>query len=57
MFGGKYDPVKLRFPDSLLAKLPASPLHQAPASDARDWTAIRAWASDLAVRLLLPLAR
>ena len=51
MFGGKYDPAKLRFPDSLLAKLPASPLHDAPASDVRDWTAIRTWASNLAVQL------
>lgn len=50
MFGGKYDPAKLRFPDSLIAILPASPLHHAPASDARDWPAIRAWASGLAVR-------
>ena len=50
VFGGKYDPAKLRFPDSLLAKLPASPLYNAPASDARDWTAICAWAKDLAAR-------
>ena len=51
LFGGKYDPAKLRFPDSLAAKLPASPLYNQPASDARDWAAIRAWASDLVVRL------
>jgi menaquinone-dependent protoporphyrinogen oxidase len=51
LFGGKYDPAKLRFPDSLLASLPASPLHQMPASDLRDWTAIRAWASSLAAKL------
>jgi menaquinone-dependent protoporphyrinogen oxidase len=51
VFGGKYDPAKLRFPDSLLAKLPASPLYNAPASDARDWTAIRAWAKELAAKL------
>lgn len=51
MFGGKYDPAALRFPDSLLATLPASPLHNAPASDARDWQAIRAWARELAGRL------
>jgi len=50
MFAGSYDPAKLRFPDSLLAGLPASPLHGAPASDARNWAAIRAWASDLAVK-------
>ncbi|MCK4472074.1 MAG: flavodoxin, partial [Anaerolineae bacterium] len=51
LFGGKYDPAKLRFPDNLIASLPASPLHQAPASDVRDWTAIRAWAGDLAAQL------
>ena len=51
MFGGKYDPAKLRFPDSLIANLPASPLYQMPASDVRDWTAIRAWASQLAVNI------
>jgi menaquinone-dependent protoporphyrinogen oxidase len=51
LFGGKYDPAKLRFPDSLLAALPASPFHQMPASDVRDWTAIRAWAGDLVAKL------
>jgi menaquinone-dependent protoporphyrinogen oxidase len=40
MFGGKYDPAKLRFPINLLAG-------KVPASDLRDWTAIRAWAADL----------
>jgi menaquinone-dependent protoporphyrinogen oxidase len=53
MFVGKYDPAKLRFPDNLIAWLPASPLHQMPASDLRDWTAIRAWASNLAAELQL----
>ena len=43
MFGGKYDPTKLRFPINLLAG-------KEPASDLRDWTAIRAWASDLAAK-------
>ena len=51
MFGGKYDPAKLRLPDKLLAALPASPTHNLPASDARDWAAIRAWASNLAAKL------
>jgi menaquinone-dependent protoporphyrinogen oxidase len=51
LFGGKYDPAKLRFPDSLLARVPASPLHQMPASDMRDWTAIHTWASNLAAKL------
>jgi menaquinone-dependent protoporphyrinogen oxidase len=43
LFGGKYDPARLRFPDSLFASLPAS--------DVRDWTAIRAWAGGLAAKL------
>jgi menaquinone-dependent protoporphyrinogen oxidase len=42
IFGGKFDPEHLRFPMNLI---PA--LKRMPASDARDWTAIRAWASDL----------
>lgn len=37
MFGGKYDPTKLRFPLSLMAG-------EVPASDIRDWAAIRSWA-------------
>lgn len=40
MFGGKYDPQKLRFPINVLAG-------DAPATDIRDWDAIRAWAADL----------
>ena len=51
LFGGKFDPAKLRFPDSLITGLPASPLHEMPASDVRDWTAIRAWAGSLAAKL------
>ncbi len=51
VFAGKFDPAKLRFPDSLFTMLPASPLHGIPAKDARDWAAIRNWAKDLAVRL------
>lgn len=51
LFGGRYDPAKLRFPDSVLAKLPASPLYQAPAVDARDWDAIRGWAADLVTKI------
>jgi menaquinone-dependent protoporphyrinogen oxidase len=51
LFGGKYDPARLRFPDSLLAALPASPLHNQPASDARDWNAINAWAESLVEQL------
>jgi menaquinone-dependent protoporphyrinogen oxidase len=51
LFGGKYDPDKLRFPDNLAAILPASPLYQAPASDVRDWDAIRDWVNDLTTKL------
>ncbi len=51
VFGGKYDPSKLRFPDTLIASLPASPLHGQPASDVRDWAAIEAWAKGLPTRL------
>lgn len=51
MFGGKYDPVTLRFPDNLLANLPVSPLHNQPASDARNWTAIHTWANTLIAAL------
>lgn len=44
LFGGVFDPAKLRFPINVLAG-------QAPASDARDWTAIRDWAHTLATQL------
>lgn len=40
IFGGVVDPAKLRFPFSRM-----------PASDARDWDAIRAWARGLAAEL------
>ena len=40
MFGGKFDPALLRFPINLMAG-------KEPATDIRDWAAIRAWASDL----------
>ncbi|MBN2085568.1 MAG: hypothetical protein JW748_10130 [Anaerolineales bacterium] len=53
LFGGKYDPAKLRIPDNLLAALPASPLHGMRASDARDWQAIRSWTQKMAKQLLL----
>jgi menaquinone-dependent protoporphyrinogen oxidase len=48
IFGGKYDPANLGFPLNLL---PA--LRQMPASDLRDWAAIRAWATDLVSKLRL----
>jgi len=56
VFGGKY-PAKLRFPESLIASLPASPLHGMPASDVRDWTAIHAWANSLVQKLQPVMSR
>jgi len=44
LFGGKYAPEKLRFPLKMFAG-------SAPATDIRDWAAIRAWAGDLAAHL------
>jgi len=43
MFGGKYSPEELRFPINKLAG-------NVPASDLRDWTAIRTWAESLVVK-------
>ena len=54
VFGGKY-PAKLRLPESLIAGLPASPLHGKPASDVRDWAAIRSWASGIATKFQVAL--
>ena len=51
IFGGKFDPQKLTFPYNLV---PA--LKNMPASDVRDWAAIRAWASDLAAQFQPALA-
>jgi len=45
--GGKFDPSKLRFPYNLIPVL-----KKMPASDLRDWVAIRTWASSLAAQLL-----
>lgn len=42
IFGGKMEPAKFRFPYNLI---PA--MNKMPASDIRDWTAIRTWASNL----------
>jgi menaquinone-dependent protoporphyrinogen oxidase len=47
LFGGKFDPATLRFPINLFAG-------SEPASDLRDWAAIRAWASNLAAKLESP---
>ena len=44
ILGGKFDPKKLSFPLNVFAG-------KEPASDARDWEAIRAWARDLAAKL------
>jgi menaquinone-dependent protoporphyrinogen oxidase len=52
MFGGKYDPEKLRFLDKLLTKPPASPLHNLAANDARNWDEIKVWAENLSSELL-----
>jgi hypothetical protein len=40
IFGGVVDPAKLPFP-----------LNRMPASDARDWAAIEAWAEEVAARI------
>jgi menaquinone-dependent protoporphyrinogen oxidase len=47
LFGGKFDPDAFRGPVKWFAGAE-------PASDARDWDAIRAWASDLAAKLETP---
>ncbi len=52
IIGGRFDPKKLRFPYNLI---PA--MRQMPASDLRDWPAIRAWASNLAAELRLGTRR
>jgi menaquinone-dependent protoporphyrinogen oxidase len=44
LFGGEFDPDKFRGPIKWFAGAE-------PASDARDWDAIRAWAGDLAAKL------
>jgi menaquinone-dependent protoporphyrinogen oxidase len=44
VFGGVIDPAKLRFP-----------FNRMPASDARDWTAIAAWADDVASLVAVPV--
>jgi menaquinone-dependent protoporphyrinogen oxidase len=46
VFGGKFDPTKLRPPWSLLPALKGL-----PASDIRDWAAIRGWAGSLGAAL------
>lgn len=46
VFAGKFDPAALRFPYSLIG-----PLKKMPASDERNWEAIRAWAGEFASTL------
>lgn len=50
VMGGVFDPAKLRFPFNL-----APILRQTPASDIRDWVAIRAWARNLTTQFQLAL--
>jgi menaquinone-dependent protoporphyrinogen oxidase len=52
IFGGKFDPQKLTFPHNLVPVLKTM-----PASDVRDWAAIRAWASDLTTQFQPALAK
>jgi len=52
IFGGKFNPGHLHFPYNLV---PA--LRRLPASDIRDWKAIRAWADDLAEKFQTALLR
>lgn len=48
--GGKWDPAKLRFPFNWTLK-------KVPASDARDWSAMGAWAREIAACLQPALTR
>ena len=57
VFAGRYNPARFNLPDRLITSLPASPLHGMPASDVRDWPAIRAWADNLAAKLQPALSR
>ncbi len=43
IIGGRFDPQRLRFPYNLIPAMKSQ-----PASDLRDWEAIRAWAAGLA---------
>jgi menaquinone-dependent protoporphyrinogen oxidase len=47
IMGGRFEPAKFRFPHNLI---PA--MNKMPASDIRDWTAIRTWASDLPTKFV-----
>ncbi len=52
MFVGRYAPDRLSPVHHLLSALPASPLHDLPAADNRDWAAIRTWAGSLPPKLM-----
>lgn len=56
MFVGKYDPAKLGPMHKLIAILPASPLHDLPATDHRDWAVIHQWARALPEKLGLTVS-
>jgi len=51
IFGGRFDVRTMRFPFSLLRRLPAFREQAKCAMDARDWEAIRAWAAGIARQL------
>lgn len=51
MFVGSFDPAVLRGLDKLVTKPKASPLHDLPAVDDRDWDAITRWAEKLPASL------
>lgn len=53
-FGGKFDAKKLHFLDKIIVSMPANPLRKVQMIDVRDWTAIQAWAKDLAIRFQQP---
>ncbi len=56
VFVGKYDPDKFGFFHRLIASLPASPIHGLPATDNRDWEAVRDWADEIALQWVLEQA-
>lgn len=47
VFIGKFDATMLKFPVTILLKLPASPLYGMTQQDNRDWNAISAWATNV----------
>ena len=49
VFGGRWSTANLPFPMSLLTRLPA--MKKVPASDVRDWAAIRTWTLGIAQQI------